>query len=232
MDGAPRIAWVAENALEVRLGSGAIDPATVSRVQALRERVLAARLPGLTDCVPAYAALLLTFAPRALDPEGALAAVRALLALPLTDPASAPREVRLPVCYEEPHAPDLGDVAAHAGLTRAQAVALHSGALYTVAFLGFAPGFPYLLGLPPRLALARLASPRPRVAAGSVAIGGPQAGIYPAPTPGGWRLVGRTPVTLFHPERAAPALLRPGDRVRFDPVDTAAFERLLTAGAS
>ena len=97
---------------------------------------------------------------------------------------------------------------------------------YTVAMIGFAPGFPYLLGLPESLALPRLATPRTRVPAGSVAIGGNQTGIYPRESPGGWRLLGRTPLVLFDPARAIPSLLAPGDRVRFQRIDLAAFERM------
>ena len=119
--------------------------------------------------------------------------------------------------YGGEHGPDLDALAEHAGLSPREAVELHATAEYRVAMLGFAPGFPYLLGLDPRLAMPRLATPRQRVEAGSVGIGGAQAGIYPRPGPGGWRIIGRTDALLFDPARESPSLLAPGDRLRFVP---------------
>lgn len=136
----------------------------------------------------------------------------------------------IPVCYAAAFAPDLSDVAAHAGLTVDQVISRHTAAEYTVAMLGFAPGFPYLLGLDDALQTPRRASPRTRVPAGAVGIGGAQAGIYPRELPGGWNLIGRTPVVLFDPCREPPCLLLPGDRVRFHAIDAVAFARL--AGTS
>lgn len=125
-------------------------------------------------------------------------------------------EKRIPVCYD---GPDLAEVAEITGLPVEEVVALHSGASYTVAAVGFSPGFPYLMGLPERLHVPRRATPRAKVEAGSVAIGGGQAGIYPFASPGGWHVLGRTGELLFDPHAARPALLKPGDRVRFVPVD-------------
>jgi len=113
--------------------------------------------------------------------------------------------------------PDLANVALHSGLTEQQVVELHASVEYVVWFLGFQPGFPYLGGLPERLAMPRHAEPRLRVPAGSVGIGGAQTGVYPLATPGGWQLLGRTPLALFDPLRQEPVLLRSGDRVRFVP---------------
>lgn len=127
------------------------------------------------------------------------------------------RLVEIPVVYGGEAGPDLEVVARHNDLTPAQVVALHSGALYIVYFLGFQPGFPYLGGLPEALASPRRASPRLQVAAGSVGIGGSQTGIYPLETPGGWQLIGRTSLRLFNPDSPTPTLLLPGDSVRFVP---------------
>ena len=113
--------------------------------------------------------------------------------------------------------PDLEDIARLAGLSVGEIVTLHSSVEYTVAFIGFQPGFPYLVGLPPELVMPRLETPRARVPAGSVAIAGEYTGIYPSATPGGWRLIGRTDVRLFDVSSESPALLSPGDRVRFVP---------------
>jgi KipI family sensor histidine kinase inhibitor len=134
--------------------------------------------------------------------------------------------IEIPVCYGDAFGPDLDAVAAHAGLDACDVIARHVQAGYRVAMLGFMPGFPYLLGLDAALHAPRRASPRTRVPAGSVAIGGAQTGIYPRELPGGWQLIGRTPLTLFDPLREQPALLRPGQHVRFRRIDADEFEAL------
>ncbi len=189
-------------------------------------------IPALLDITPAYATLLLEFDPATLDPAGAELAVReALRALDAVSPsapkAASTRFVEIPACYAPECAPDIAQVAGLHGLTTHQVATLHAGAEYTVAFIGFSPGFPYLVGLPDRLATPRLSAPRPRVPAGSIAIGGDQAGIYPSATPGGWRLIGRTPLRLFDPAREPPSLLTIGDRVRFTPITLEAFRAAL-----
>jgi len=142
--------------------------------------------------------------------------------------AAAPppsHEVRIPVVYGGEAGPDLADVARHARLSPDEVIARHAGADYLVYFLGFQPGFAYLGGLPEELATPRLAKPRLAVPAGSVGIGGSQTGVYPAVTPGGWNLIGRSTVTLFDPSATPPTLLQPGDRVRFVPVEAATCSR-------
>ncbi|HWG66113.1 MAG TPA: 5-oxoprolinase subunit PxpB [Rhodanobacteraceae bacterium] len=133
--------------------------------------------------------------------------------------------VVVPVCYGGEYGPDIDAVAEHAGLSRDDVIARHTAAEYTVAMLGFAPGFPYLLGLDASLHVPRRATPRTRVAAGSVAIGGAQTGIYPRELPGGWHLIGRTPRVLFDSAREPPCLLAPGDRVRFRAIEADEFAR-------
>ncbi|HEI8865953.1 TPA: 5-oxoprolinase subunit PxpB [Serratia odorifera] len=127
------------------------------------------------------------------------------------------RQVDIPVVYGGEQGPDLAEVARHTGLTMQQVVECHASAAYIVYFLGFQPGFSYLGGMPDRLATPRRAEPRLSVPAGSVGIGGSQTGIYPLATPGGWQLIGRTPLALFNPLEMPPTLLRPGDSVRFVP---------------
>lgn len=136
------------------------------------------------------------------------------------------RIIEISVCYGGEFGPDLTNVAAHAGIAPDDVIAHHSAGEYTVAMLGFAPGFPYLLGLDPALHMPRRATPRTRVPAGSVAIGGTQTGIYPHELPGGWQLIGRTPLTLFDPRREPPCLLAPGDQVRFRAIDSVEFGKL------
>ncbi len=133
----------------------------------------------------------------------------------------AGRTVEIPVVYGGESGPDLEDVARYAGMAPERVVELHASAQYLVYFLGFSPGFPYLGGLPAALAVPRLEAPRTRVPAGSVAIGGGQTGIYPVESPGGWRIIGRTPLLMFDSRQDPPALLAMGDRLRFVPVHEA-----------
>ncbi len=221
----PRFVPSGDASLLVVLAEAPSEAATAA-VLALREALAASPPPGLVDVRPAYASLLVVFDPRVTSHEDLERATNALLPPPGLSLAPPRRTVEVPVCYEGECAPDLADVARGAGLTPAEAVALHASAAYRVAFVGFSPGFAYLLGLPPRLATPRLPAPRLAVPAGSVGIAGEQAGLYPRATPGGWRLVGRTPLPLFEPHREPPSLLLPGDAVRFVPVPRSELDRL------
>lgn len=215
-------AWVAaplgETLLLLRLGE-TVDAATNARVHALAATLQAAALDGILDLVPAYASLAVRYDPLAWDDgvqppwrrlEHALRAIG-----PSAGPAATGRRIEIPVRYGGEDGDDLEAVARHARLEPDEVVQRHAGATYRVAMLGFAPGFPYLLGLDPALQLPRRAEPRLRVPAGSVAIGGAQTGIYPRELPGGWHLIGRTPLPLFDPADDPPCLLAPGDEVRF-----------------
>ena len=132
--------------------------------------------------------------------------------------------VTIPVCYDIEFGPDLQEVANHAKIPMREVIRLHSSATYRVHFLGFTPGFAYLGGLPERLHVPRLATPRKYVPAGSIAVAGSQAGIYPVDSPGGWRLIGRTPVRIFDPDATQPTRLKPGDLVEFSEIDRATFD--------
>ncbi|MDI9240330.1 5-oxoprolinase subunit PxpB [Lysobacter sp. LF1] len=200
-----------------------LDPDLNARVHAMAARIRAHGAPWLRDLVPAFASLGVFFDP-AFDPARVHETLQAL-ADDEADAGSAHardvRTVEIPVVYGGESGPDLESAAAELGLSSQQLVERHSAGDYTVAMIGFAPGFPYLSGLEAPLALPRLATPRARVAAGSVAIGGAQTGIYPRESPGGWRLLGRTSLPLFDPALDPPSLLQPGDRVRFVAVDSA-----------
>ena len=223
--GLPRLLPASDAALLVVLGDGPSEAATAAVLALLAE--LAARPPrGVLDLRPAYASLLVVFDPRTTTLAELARAVEPLLPPPGPPLAPAVRSVEVPVCYEGDCAPDLTDVARGAGLSPEEAAGLHAAASYRVAFLGFSPGFAYLLGLPPSLATPRLPAPRLAVPAGSVGIAGGQTGLYPRPTPGGWRLVGRTPLALFAPSREPAALLAPGDAVRFVPIPRRDFDLL------
>lgn len=230
---------LAEDALLLRFGAG-IDAETNARVHAAANALRSADLPGISEIAPAYATLLVRF-----DPFSWCKGNDALLKTIIEqldpglrrgdEPGGDSRVtathtiVDIPVWYGDEFGPDIDSVAAHAGITTDEVVARHAGAEYSVAMLGFAPGFPYLLGLDPVLHVPRRAMPRTRVPAGSVAIGGPQTGIYPRELPGGWHLIGCTPLKLFDPQRDQPCSLAPGDRVRFRAIDADEYVHLATS---
>jgi KipI family sensor histidine kinase inhibitor len=220
---------LAEDAWLLRFGE-TIDTGVNARVLAAAAR-LQAQLAEV-ECVPAYASLLLRFDPTCwLDDEVRFSARRLRDAIDAalqssSTPETASRELTIPVCYGGEAGEDLGAVAAHAHMSPDEVIARHTGVTYRVAMLGFAPGFPYLLGLDPALAMPRRSNPRTRVPAGSVAIGGQQTGIYPQALPGGWQLIGRTPLRLFDVTAEAPSLFQPGDRVRFQAIDEREYQRL------
>ena len=210
---------VAERALLVRFGGADLARAVV-RAQRLDARLARAGIPAAGERVLGAGNLLVAFdrAP-GLDLAAIAARLRGLAERVAEGPARAapgPREHHFEVVYGGDAGPDLGAVARAARLAPERVVELHAGALYRVAFVGFSPGFPYLIGLARALELPRRAAPRPRVPAGSVAIAGPFAGVYPSPTPGGWHLIGHTDAALFDPAASPPAALAPGDRVRFE----------------
>ncbi len=229
-----RLLAAGEQGLVVELGDG-IDPAVNARVRWLARAIARDLGDAVLEVVPTYRSLLVIHDP--LRTPRALLAGR-ISALALAIPADAEAEepaariVSIPVCYGGALGPDLEFVAAHAGLTPEAAVAAHAAPTYLVYMLGFTPGFPYLGGMSRRIAAPRLDAPRPRVAAGSVGIGGEQTGIYPVESPGGWRIIGRTPLRLFDPRAPSPFLLRPGDRIRFTPVDGSAFTAIAAGVAS
>jgi len=174
---------------------------------------------------PAYATVLIDFDPLRMSHEELTAIVEELLAQG-TEGNLASRVVRIPVCYADEFGPDLQFVAEHAGLSMGEVIRLHCSACYVVHFLGFSPGFGYLGGLPKQLECPRLESPRKHVPAGSVGIAGTQTGVYPVDSPGGWRVIGRTPLGMFDPFADPPARLQPGDTVQFVSIEREAFDEL------
>ena len=205
-----------DSAIVATLGSG-LDESALLRVRALAAAIGHSRLPGVVDVVPAFTTVTIFYDPTRVGEYARLCgeienlAARADASLV----SQGTHAVEIPVCYGGEFGPDLAAVAAHGGLTTEKAVALHAGASYLVHAVGFAPGFGYLGGLPEKLHTPRRATPRTSVPAGAVGIGGAQTGVYPLATPGGWNLIGRTPLRLFDAARAEPALLSTGDRVKF-----------------
>jgi KipI family sensor histidine kinase inhibitor len=193
-----------ERALLVEVG----DLETVHRLHAALRRL---DLPGVVELVPGYETLLVVADPGSAELLDGLAARLPGLELPPAE-AVAGEAVEIPVRYD---GEDLPEVAQLTGLAVDEVIRRHTAPEYTVAFLGFSPGFPYLVGLDPALTVPRRDTPRTSIPAGSVGLAGDQTGIYPTASPGGWQLIGRTEVDLFDPDRDPPALLGPGGRLRF-----------------
>lgn len=183
-------------------------------------------LAGVVDLSPAYASILVRFDPRVTDHDRVSGYVLRVVRRVESAPPPAARLVEIPVCYGGEFGPDLSDVAQFAALSREETIALHAGRTYDVFFLGFSPGFAYLGLVPDAIACPRLARPRRQVPAGSVGIAGGQTGVYPHPTPGGWRIVGRTPLLMFDATSTPMSRLQIGDQVRFVPIDPARYWEL------
>ena len=213
----PRVLPVGDAAVTVELGD-TIDPEVSSRVRALDRTLGHEPFDGFLEAVPCWRSLLVLYDPARTTFERVFDVVHC--ALPVSLDADAGGTVHMvPTRYGGEEGPDLEDVARATGLTVAEVIALHSGTEYTAEMLGFMPGFAYLGWLPPALETPRRRTPRTLVRAGSVAIAARQTAIYPSDSPGGWNLIGRTSRVLFDPHRSSPALILPGDRVRFAPVD-------------
>jgi inhibitor of KinA len=209
---------------------------TLNEVLHAFEQLRSAAIPGVIELAPAYTSVAVFFDPvdvaKASGADSDMfdwLATRigaATVPKPRGSRRSAPRTVEIPVCYDPEFAPDLDEVARHAQISTEQVVELHSAADYRVACIGFVPGFPFMAGLPKKIATPRRSNPRKEIPAGAVGIGGAQTGIYPLRSPGGWNLIGRTPLKLFDPTKDPPVLLRAGDCVRFRAITREAFESL------
>lgn len=217
--------WLGEGALLVRLGEG-IDPEVNARVRRLAAALDAAGIPGLVETVPTYRSVLVIFDPLITAPGALRQAVEEVLGRPDVGRSPGYREIVLPVAYGGEFGPDLELVCSHTGLAPDEVVAKHAGRVYLVYMLGFLPGFAYAGDLSPELEVPRLPQPRVRVPRGSVAIAGRQTGIYSLDSPGGWMLIGRTPVPTYRPRAAEPFLLRPGDRLRFLPISPEQYRKI------
>jgi KipI family sensor histidine kinase inhibitor len=221
----PRVVAAGDRALLVSFGDE-ITHALHRRVRRLLDLVDRSPLRGVTDLVPAYASLLVQFDPAILRHRDVESHLRPLIEESARGgPLQEGRLVEIPVCYEPLFAPDLQRVARESHLSVEEVVGLHTGRIYDVYFIGFVPGFAYMGELPEAIALARHATPRREVPAGSVGIAGGQTGVYPRATPGGWHLIGRTPLRMFDPRREPAALLKIGDRVRFSAIPSGDFEQ-------
>ncbi len=202
-----------------------IDPIISARAAALAQALVEADIRGIRDVVPTYRSVAVYFDPLQTDPAKLTGAIERVAAS--AGAAQLPRRppIHIPVCYGGDFGPDLAGVAAFAGLSETAVVDVHAGATYRVMMLGFTPGFAYMGIVDSRIAAPRLETPRQRVPRGSVGIAKEQTGIYPSETPGGWQLIGRTPIKPFDLFRPDPFLLRSGDEVRFVPIAREEFEQ-------
>ncbi len=219
MQESPALLPCGDQALIVEFGQ-AIDPAVNRRVHDLAHAIESAGVTGVYDLVPTYRSLLVYYNPVRTSWTALEDSLRSLLSDTGERGLSAPRVVLLPTLYGGEYGPDLEFVAENAGLSPDEVIELHSGTDYLVYMMGFSPGFPYLGGLDERLATPRLESPRLEIPAGSVGIAESQTGVYPVASPGGWQLIGRTPLRLFDETAEQPAVLRAGDYIRFVPLET------------
>lgn len=220
-----RLIPMGDSAITVECGD-TIDPTVNALVICYAQTILEQGWRGIVDVVPTFRSVTIHFDPLQWD-MASLAERLRVLPCPrpsITESSGTLHEI--PVLYGGDYGPDLDDVAAHAGLEPSTVIRLHAAVQYHVYMIGFTPGFPYLGLVPPQLAIPRLSTPRPRVPAGSVGIADRQTGIYPIATPGGWRLIGQTPIRLYHPKKATPFLFKPGDRVQFRPIKEDEFEQL------
>ena len=203
-----------------------IDPRINARVVAIATGIDSLHLKGVLDVVPTYRSVTVYYNPLMLSEASLKARLSQIAAHRSQSSPASTRIVEIPVCYDEAFAPDLGSVGDMCGLTRRRIIALHTSRVYRVYMLGFLPGFPYMAEIPPAIAVSRHSAPRTSVPAGSVGIADVQTGIYPVESPGGWRIIGRTPVRIYDPDRRRPFLLKTGDRVRFRAIDRRRFDGL------
>lgn len=211
-----------DSALVVEVGDD-ISPVINQRIRGLLLALERQPLLGIREYLPTYRSLMVQYDPAVLWFEEVCAYVQQIETQIVAAPLPEPRIITVPVIYGGSYGPDLSFVAQHAGLTEAEVIALHAGREYLVYMLGFTPGFCYLGGLAEQLETPRLATPRTKIPAGSVGIAGKQTGMYPIDSPGGWQLIGRTPLRLFDPSRDPVVLIQAGNYVRFAPISEAEF---------
>lgn len=221
----PRVQPAGDSALTVEFG-GTIDPDTNDRVLFFEQAITTLEIPDIIEIVPTYRSLTVYFDPVHTDGTSLRKHLLELTTRLERHSASVGRRIEIPVLYGGDYGPDLPDVAANAGLSPREVITLHRSVEYRVYMLGFCPGFPYLGTVPEPIAVPRLPEPRMKVPAGSVGIAGSQTGVYPQESPGGWRLIGRTPLHLYDPHRTKPFLFAAGDRVRFVEISQQDYERL------
>ena len=226
----PTISPVGDCAISIDFGQ-VIDPKINRQIRQIIEQIKGLQLDGIVELVPTYCALLVQYDAMVYSYSDICRILEPTLQESVTDSANElVTIVEIPTVYGGEFGPDLGFVASHNHLSEAEVVSIHSGTDYLVYMLGFIPGFTYLGGMDPRIATPRLSSPRTLIPAGSVGIAGEQTGTYPSDSPGGWQIIGRTPLTMYDMSKKQAALLRAGDYVRYVPIDENEFHRIKSLG--
>lgn len=228
----PTISPVGDCAISIDFGQ-AIDPKINRQIRQVIEQIKLLQLDGIIELVPTYCALLVQYDAMVYTYSDICGTLNPILQESVTDSANERVTiVEIPTIYGGEYGPDLGFVASHNYISEAEVVSIHSGTDYLVYMLGFIPGFTYLGGMDPRIATPRLSSPRTLIPAGSVGIAGEQTGTYPSDSPGGWQIIGCTPVTMYDMSKKQAALLRAGDYVRYVPIDDTEFYRIKSLGSA
>ena len=226
----PTISPVGDCAISIDFGQ-VIDPKINRQIRQVIEQIKVLQLDGIIELVPTYCALLVQYDAMVYSYSDICRILEPTLQESVTDSANElVTIVEIPTVYGGEFGPDLGFVASHNHLSEAEVVSIHSGTDYLVYMLGFIPGFTYLGGMDPRIATPRLSSPRTLIPAGSVGIAGEQTGTYPSDSPGGWQIIGRTPVTMYDMSKKQAALLQAGDYVRYVSIDENEFHRIKSLG--
>lgn len=220
-----KIAAAGDSSILIEFGKE-INPETNRKITTIMQLIKDQQIEGVVDMIPAFCSLLINYDPRILCYGKMQKRLYALVKMDVRYQAGRKKVFEIPVCYGGVYGPDMDTIAAHAGLTQEEVIKIHSSKDYLIYMLGFLPGFCYLGGLDERIHTPRLANPRVKIAAGSVGIGGSQTGIYPLDSPGGWQLMGMTPVKTYDPDRKRPILLEAGDYIRFIPVDEGEYRRI------
>ena len=226
----PTISPVGDRAISIDFGQ-VIDPTINRHIRQTIERIKALQLEGIIELVPTYCALLVEYDAMLYSYSEICNIIEPTLEEGMTNTTNElVTVVEVPTVYGGEFGPDLSFVASHNHLSEDEVISIHSGTDYLVYMLGFIPGFTYLGGMDPRIATPRLSSPRTLIPAGSVGIAGEQTGTYPSDSPGGWQIIGRTPVTMYDMSKAQAALLKAGDYVRYVPIDESEFHRIKALG--
>lgn len=226
----PTISPVGDRAISIDFGQ-VIDPIINRHIRQTIERIKELQLDGIIELVPTYCALLVEYDAMLYSYSEICNIIEPTLEEGMTNTTNElVTVVEVPTVYGGEFGPDLSFVASHNHLSEDEVISIHSGTDYLVYMLGFIPGFTYLGGMDPRIATPRLSSPRTLIPAGSVGIAGEQTGTYPSDSPGGWQIIGRTPVTMYDMSKAQAALLNAGDYVRYVPIDESEFHRIKALG--
>ncbi len=220
-----KILTAGDSSLLVEFGKE-ISPDINRRIAATIQLMREQNIEGVVDVIPAFCSLLINYDPRVVRYDQMKKRIEGLVSVDVRTGNQAKKIYEIPVLYGGEYGPDLPHIAEHAGLSQEEVIQIHSSADYLIYMLGFLPGFCYLGGLDERIHTPRLANPRLKIPAGSVGIGGSQTGIYPLDSPGGWQLMGMTPVKTYDPNREVPILVQAGEYIRFVPIDEAEYKRI------